>query len=146
MGSINVARQAAADFFADNEREDEHLELVGEEGVDREEDKGIGSDRRGTGPEALFYASIEQKVMDVKALVAAGVIVGGRCVREWPLLASGKPKVFLNDYESIKDVNDLLNWLYGGEEGMKGCLEFLGSSLTADRVLRELGLARVRAA
>lgn len=146
MGSSNALRMAAEDFFADKDRDEDGLELVGDEGVGPQEDNGIGSDRRGTGPEALFYASIEQKVMDAKALVASGVIVNGRCVTQWPRLANGKPKVFLNDYESPKDVNVLLNWLYGGDDGLKGCLEFLGSKLTADKVLRELGLGEGRAA
>ena len=116
------------------------------EGTEEREVKTLDSDRRGVGAEALFYASIEQKITDCKALQKLGVIVNGACVKEWPRTSAGKPKVFINDYENPSHVNALLKWLKGDEDGMKGCLEFLGSNIKPEDVLKALGLEVVSAA
>jgi hypothetical protein len=144
---MDAAKDVAEDFFGDL-ADGRDAGDTGDTGIEegsgaevQEEDGGIGSDRRGTGPEALFYASMEQKLLDAKALVKLGVIVGGACIAEpWPRDAKGKPKVFINGYENRNDVNELLKWLYGDEDGLKGCLEFLGSDLDANVMLTGIGL------
>ena len=102
-------------------------------------DQTVGSDRRGVGLEAMLYATIEQAVLDCRALQKAGIIVNGLCTKHWPRdKKSNKPKVFFSDYDSPSPVNDLLVYLKRGK--MEQDLKILGSPVTAKRTLHKLGL------
>jgi hypothetical protein len=133
---VEVQAKDASDLAAKMDvREDSLEEDLQEETPNY--DKSVDSDRRGVGPEAVFYAAIEQKVEDVKSLQKLGVIVNGKCIDKWPVGANGKKKTFLNDYDSYTSVNELLQWFYGREEGggMAGMLEFLGSGMSAEKII-----------
>ena len=96
------------------------------------------SDCRGVGPEALLGAVAEDAITDCKALMAAGVIVRGRCVRQWPRDAKGHRKVFLNDYDSPSPVNELIDFMTKGNYGR--WLKMLGSPITVKMTLEGIGL------
>lgn len=136
-----VQAKDASDFAA---KLDVRAESLDEDLREQEEapnyEISVDSDRRGVGAEAVFYASIEQKVEDIKSLQKLGVIVNGKCIQKWPVDAKGKAKTFLNDYDSYSSVNELLQWLYGREAGggLDGMLKFLGSGLDAEKIIDQI--------
>ena len=83
----------------------------------------------------LGYAIVEQAAEDVKSLEAAGIIVGGKCIKPWPV-HSGNPLKVMGHYDKRHKVVELLHWFTRG--GAEELLETLGSSLSIDTVLKGL--------
>lgn len=110
------------------------------------------TDHRGW--ESLGYAIVEQAINDVRGLKRAGIIVEGRCTRRWPTVfvdvrhkLKGKPeelrkramnKIYLSDYQSKQDVDELLYFIRCG--ALKELLEMLDSRMEAETIARLLEL------
>jgi len=61
---------------------------------------------------SLTIEVIRQAVLDVKKLLAKGLIVDGRCVEDWPKTKRGANRVILRYYHCPSMVDDLLAWLW----------------------------------
>lgn len=101
-------------------------------------DRAIGSDRRGVGPEAVLGAVCEQAILDYKALVREGIIVEGKCVKEWPRDEQGYNKLFLHEYNSCNKVNDLIVFLKNG--AYAHTVDMLGFTISFEATSEVLGL------
>ena len=90
-----------------------------------------------SGSSSLLHLTIETAVEDCKSLIKEGIIVNGKCIDTWPVV-NGKPKLIIHDYNTVAQVNELLDFMRNG--GLDKMLKALHSKLDSVKINKHLGI------
>lgn len=111
--------------------------------------KSTDSEMYQAGYHSVGAAIIEQAISDVKVLQQKKIIVGGKPTTKWPFaiyrytkkgktIKQKKPKLMVNHYRTVNDVNQLIYFLKS--KYIMGIFASIGVNIDQTVMLERLGL------